>query len=208
MILNSNIYIEIARLGDSQGIHNVLKQNLVEIRDLNEISQTKRKKLEDNGFLRKEVDIKYYKNLIKDPNTDIYVAKNKDGTILGFASIHKKKHNIIKVRDNIGNLSFKNERIKNLLLNEDSEFSYLEQISILPEYKRKGIGTALLKKALLNVKTPIVAFIVEKPLFNKASLDWHIYNNFTFSGISEGEYKGKEFKFQIFIYWNKFNNLK
>ncbi len=180
----------------------------MEIRDVAELSQKRRKKLEIEGFLRKEVDLQYYQNLINNPNIDIYIAKNKIGAIMGFASIHNKKHNIIGVRDVVGNLSFENKRIENLLLNEDSEFSYLDQISILPEYKRKGIGTALFKKALKNVKTPIVAFIVEKPLFNKASLDWHIYNGFTFSGISEGNYKGKAFKFQIFIHWNRNSSLK
>ena len=100
-------------------------------------------------------------------------------------------------------LSFENERTKDLLLNEEIEFAYLDQVSILPEYKRKGIGTAIFKEALLKINTPIVAFIVENPIFNKASVYWHEHNGFEFSAISYGEYKGKDFKFQIFIHWNK-----
>ncbi|MFX1419820.1 MAG: GNAT family N-acetyltransferase [Promethearchaeota archaeon] len=202
MTQKSNIYIGIANLEDAVGIYNALKQNLIEIKDVDKITEKQKKELEKEGFLRKEVGIEYYKGLINDPHTDIYVAKDNKGNIIGFASIHKKKYNIFKVRDVVGNLSFEDERSKELLLNEKNEFTYLDQISIIPEYKHKGIGTAIFKKALLKLDTPIVAFIVEKPLFNRASLDWHKYNGFNFCGISDGEYKGKIFKFQIFIHWN------
>lgn len=200
--------IKIADEEDAEGILNALKQNLIEIRDVDDISAEKRRKLEDQGFLRKEVDIDYYKNLIKDPDIDIYIAKNKMGDIIGFLSIHKKKYNIVKVRDVIGNLSFENEKTNDLLLNESTEFAYLDQISILPEYKRKGIGTLIFQEVILIISTPIVAFIVEKPIFNKASVYWHKHNGFVFSAISDGEYKGKEFKFQIFIHWNENRSLK
>jgi ribosomal protein S18 acetylase RimI-like enzyme len=194
--------IKIASIEDSEGILNALKQNLIEIKEVDEISQKERKKLEDEGFLRKEVDIEYYRKLIKDPDIDIYIAKNDNGRITGFVSIHRKKFDIVKVRDVIGNLSFENKKTKDLLLNEKTEFAYLDQVSILPEWKRKGIGTAIFQKALAKVNTPIVAFIVEKPIFNKASVYWHEHNGFEFSAISDGEYKEKDFKFQIFIHWN------
>ena len=197
------INVNIAGLEDSSGIHNALKQNLVEIRDLDEITQEQKKELEDKGFLRKEVGIEYYENLIKDPNTLIYVAKDGGGNVIGFASIHNKKYDIVKVRDVLGNLTFENDRTKDLLLDDSIEFAYLDQISILPEYKRKGIATTIFEKALPEIQTPIVAFIVEKPLFNKASIYWHKHNGFKFSAISDGEYKGKSFKFQIYIHWNQ-----
>lgn len=195
--------VKIADIEDAEGILKALKQNLIEIREIDEISQEERKRLEDEGFLRKEVPIEYYIDLIKDPNVDIYVGKNEEGKIIGFASIHRKKYDIVKVRDVIGELSFENERSKELLLDTNTEFAYLDQLSILPELKRKGIGSVIFQQALSNIETPIVAFIVEKPIFNKASLYWHEHNGFEFSAISGGEYKGKEFKFQIFIHWNK-----
>ncbi len=198
-----NVNVRIASLEDAPGIQNALKQNLIEIRDVDEISRKERKNLEEQGFLRKEVDIKYYKQLIDDPNIDIYIASDTEGNIIGFASIHRKKYNIMKVRDVIGQLSFENERTKELLLSENTEFAYLDQVSILPEYKRKGIATAIFKEALANIDTPVVVFIVEKPLFNKASIYWHEYNGFEFSAINRGEYKGKAFKFQIFVHWNE-----
>ena len=195
--------IEIAIEEDAEGILNALKQNLIEIKEVDEISQKQRKRLEEEGFLRKEVDIDYYKNLIEDPNIDIYVAKNDDGKIIGFVSIHGKKYDIIKVRDVIGKLSFENKKTKDLLINEKTEFAYLDQVSILPEYKRKGVGTAIFQKGLLKINRPVVAFIVEKPIFNKASVYWHEQNGFEFSAISGGEYKGKTFKFQVFVHWNE-----
>ncbi|GAH86628.1 unnamed protein product, partial [marine sediment metagenome] len=118
-----DINVGVATIEDAQGILNALKQNLIEIRDVDEISKKQRKELEEDGFLRKEVDIEYYKILIEDPNTEIYVAKKNTGTIIGFASIHRKKYDIVKVRDVIGNLSFENERTKDLLLNEEIEFA-------------------------------------------------------------------------------------
>jgi ribosomal protein S18 acetylase RimI-like enzyme len=195
--------VKIATEENAEGILNALKQNLIEIKEVDEISQKQRKKLEEEGFLRKEVDIDYYKELIKDPNINIYIAENEDDKITGFASIHTKKYDIVKVRDVIGNLSFENKETKDLLLNKKTEFAYLDQISVLPESKRKGIGTVIFQEALSKLKTPVVAFIVEKPLFNKASIYWHEHNGFEFSAISDGEYKGKSFKFRIFIHWNK-----
>ncbi len=199
--MKSNIRVAIEE--DAEGILNALKQNLIEIREVDEISQKQRKKLEEEGFLRKEVDIDYYKKLIEDPDVDIYVAKNNDGNIIGFAIIHRKKYDITKVRDVVGNLSFENKKTNDLLINAKTEFAYLDQVSILPEYKRKGVGTAIFQKGLLKIKTPVVAFIVEKPIFNKASVYWHENNGFELSAISGGDYKGKAFKFQVFVHWNE-----
>jgi len=195
--------VKIASLEDAEGILNALKQNLIEIRDVDDIPQKQVKKLEEKGFLRKEVPIEYYQELIEDPDIDIYVAENEAGNTIGFISIHRNKYNIVKVRDVIGNLSFENKKAKDLLLNENTEFAYLDQVSILPEYKRKGVGTTMYQEALLKITTPVVAFIVEKPIFNKASVYWHEHNGFELSAMSDGEYKGKAFKFQIFIHWNK-----
>ena len=203
MTQKSKIIVKTASIEDAEGILNALKQNLIEIRDVDEISQKQKKKLEDEGFLRKEVDVEYYKKLIDDPNIEIHIAENNDGKIVGFMSIHRKKYDIIKVRDVIGNLSCENERTKDLLLNEEIEFAYLDQISIIPEYKRKGVGTVIFQKALLKLDAPVVAFIVEKPLFNKASVYWHERNGFTLEAVSDGDYKGKSFKFLIYINWNK-----
>jgi ribosomal protein S18 acetylase RimI-like enzyme len=200
-----DINVGVATIKDAKGILNALKQNLIEIRDIDEISKKQRKELEEEGFLRKEVDIDYYKKLIEAPYTDIYVAKNNTGTIIGFASIHRKKYDIVKVRDVIGNLSFENERTKDLLLNKEIEFAYLDQVSILPEYKRKGVGTVIFQEALLKLDVPVVAFIVEKPIFNKASVYWHEHNGFTLEAISDGEYRGKSFKFLIYVNWNSTN---
>ena len=199
---SSDWRISIATLEDAKGIHEALIQNLIEIHDIDKIPKKQRKSLENQGFLRKEVGIDYYKQLIEDPNVDIYIAKyNTD--IVGFASIHKKKFDIVKVRDVIGELTFDDERTRKLLLDDNIEFAYLDQVSILPEHKRKGVGTVIFQKALQGINNPVVAFIVEEPLVNKASIYWHEHNGFKLKATSGGEYKGKSFKFQIFIHWNE-----
>ena len=194
---------QIASLDDVSGIHQVLKQNLIEIRDIDKITNKQRESLEKKGFLRKEVGKKYYKKLIENPHVDIYIAKEKNGDILGFASIHKQIYDVRQVRDVLGNLYTKNEKAREILLSEDKEFAYLDQISILPEYQRKGIGTEIFKQALKDISTPIVAFIVEVPLKNMASIYWHEHNGFFLEAISDGDYKGKSFKFLIYINWNR-----
>jgi len=199
---SSDLKINIATLEDAKGIHEALIQNLIEIHDFDKIPKKQRKSLENQGFLRKEVEIVYYRQLIEDLDVDIYVAKY-DTDIVGFLSIHKKKYDIVKVRDVIGELTFDDEATRKLLLTDNIEFAYLDQVSILPEYKRKGIGSEIFQKALQGLNTPVVAFIVEEPLMNKASIYWHKNNGFKLKATSGGQYKGKSFKFQIFIHWNE-----
>ncbi|NVM19504.1 MAG: GNAT family N-acetyltransferase [Candidatus Lokiarchaeota archaeon] len=197
--------IQIASLDDVSGVHQALMQNLIEIRDFDKITEEQRELLEKKGFLRKEVDKKYYKKLVENPYIDIYIAKEDNGVIIGFASIHRHIYDVRKVRDVLGNLITENTKSRELLLNEDTEFAYLDQISILPDYQRKGIGTMIFKKALQALNTPIVAFIVEIPIKNLASIYWHEHNGFVSEAISDGEYKGKSFKFLIYVNWNTTN---
>ena len=189
-----DITVQIASLRDSSGIHNALKQNLIEIRDFDEIPDEQRKELEDRGFLRKEVDEDFYVQLIQDVNKMIYVAKNKRGDVIGFASIYINEKNIKTIRKTLQNLHIKDKEILDLLVNEKRKFAYLDQISIVPEFKRKGVGTAILEKALVEINIPLVAFIVKLPLMNKASALWHEHTGFELVGTGDGDYKGKKFE--------------
>ena len=58
MAQKSKINVTIAKLKDAEGILNALKQNLIEIKDVDEISQSKRIELGREGFLRKEAIIR------------------------------------------------------------------------------------------------------------------------------------------------------
>jgi len=98
------VLVQIASLRDSSGIHNALKQNLIEIRDFNKITDEQRKELEDRGFLRKEVDEDFYTQLIQDVNKKVYIAKNKLGDVIGFASIYNNEKNIKTIRKTLQNL--------------------------------------------------------------------------------------------------------
>ncbi|MFX0042552.1 MAG: GNAT family N-acetyltransferase [Candidatus Hodarchaeota archaeon] len=196
------IDIEIAKSKDAFGVYNALKENLIEINDFDKISKEQRKYLENRGFLRKEVDIKYYEELIEDSKCDIYIAKNMDGDIIGFASIHKNKYNIADFRTTLDNLYTDHKEIEELLTSKEKEFAYLDQISIVPDYQRKGVGTAILNQILTNTVVPIVAFIVEVPLANKASARWHEYNGFERAAKCDGIYKEKKFQWWIYIHWN------
>jgi len=199
---NDEITVEIAGVEDAEGIYKTLKANLVEIRDFNSIPKEKIKYLEEHGFLRKEVDIEYYKELINGEKCEIYVAKKKNGKIIGFASIHKNEYNVWNFRSTLENLYINDNGIFALLTEKDKKFAYLDQISIIPNFKRKGIGYAIISKALYNIKSPFVAFIVEKPLANKASILWHEYCGFKLVGTADGGYKGEKFEWKIYLHWN------
>ncbi|MFX0034016.1 MAG: GNAT family N-acetyltransferase [Candidatus Hermodarchaeota archaeon] len=203
---NIEINIEIAKLEDASGVNNALKQNLIEIHDFDKIPQKQRQYLENHGFLRKEVDTKYYEQLIQDPTIDIYVAKNMKGDVIAFASIYKNQCSIYNFRTTLDNLYTNDISIREFLTLEDSKFVYLDQISVIPEYKRKGVGKAIFKKILKENDLPIVAFIVEAPLANKASARWHEHIGFELGATCDGKYKGKKFEWSIYIHWN--NKIK
>ena len=201
--MNMEIIVELATLKDSSGIYNALKRNLIEISDFDKIPKKIRNELEEKGFLRKEVDEEYYKELIENDFCDIYVAKNKDGKILGFASLHKNEFNVKNFRSTLDNLYIIDSEIEDLLTSESSKFVYLDQISILPDYKRKGVASKIISEVLFNIDYPIVAFIVEKPLANKASALWHEHCGFELVGTCDGSYKGKKFEWKIYLNLNK-----
>lgn len=200
---NLGITICLADLQDAEGVYTALLHNLVEIDDFNKLSAEKRKKLEEDGFLRKKVDVEYYKDLIKNPTVDVYIAKNKNGEICGFATLHKNEYDVKNVRDTPINLQIDDVLTEELLTSKINKFTYLDQISIIPKYQRKGIGAAILNKALEELKDPMVSFIVKVPLANKASAYWHEKNGFKLAATCNGTYKGVTFEWLIYIHWNK-----
>jgi L-amino acid N-acyltransferase YncA len=158
--------------------------------------------LEEHGFLRKEVDIDYYKKLINNENCEVYIAKTKNGDIIGFATVFRNKYNVRNFRSTLENLYIDNKEIMALLTKKDKKFAHLDQISIIPDYKRKGVGYGIISKALYDIKSSFIAFIVEKPLANKASALWHEYCGFELVGTADGSYKGQKFEWKIYLNWN------
>ncbi|MFX0018468.1 MAG: GNAT family N-acetyltransferase [Promethearchaeota archaeon] len=194
-----------ANINDAGGIHNILMENLVEIEDFDSISKEERFILEENGFLRKKVDVEYYKHLIDDPTVDVYIAKYKNRNVIGFATFHKDETDVKSVRDTSINLHIIDDLSKELLTSKNKKFTYLDQISIIPKFQRKKIGTAILNKALEELEDPIVSFIVKVPITNKASAYWHEQNGFKLAATCDGAYKGKIFEWWIYIHWNRKN---
>jgi hypothetical protein len=205
MCNDADFIVQIATIEDVNGIHNALKANLIEISDFEKISKKARKELEEKGFLRKEVDKQYYYEMIGNKQCDIYIAKDSTEKILGFASIHKNQYDVRALRSTLDNLYVNDPEILNLLTKKEKKFAYLDQISILPECKRRGIGKAIIAEALYKLHFPVVAFIVEQPLANKASAYWHEKCGFELVGTCDGSYKGKKFEWKIYLNWNNEN---
>ncbi len=184
---------------DSKNIHNLLLKNLVEIQDVKELTLIQRRKLETEGFLRKEVSEEYYAGLIKDPDVDIYIAQN-NGEIIGFATFHLKKSDVRIFRTTLKNLDIRNIEILQLLTMADQTFVYLDQVSIDPKYQRQGVGKAIMQHVIPLMITPIVSFIVKKPLANLASSKWHTNVGFKLIGLADGAYKNTSFEWEIYLF--------
>lgn len=189
-----------AVLADSKGIHEALVKNLIKIENFDEISEKRKKILKEEGFLRKEVKENYYSDLISDPNCEIYVAKDGAGKVIGFASFHLNKSNIWSVRNTLKNLYVDDHEDLALLTDENTNFIYLDQISVIPSYKRKGIGSAIFNEASSILMEGIVSFVVKLPLPNSASIYWHERNDFKTIGTGDGFYKKKKFEWLIFLH--------
>ena len=187
-----------AKIEESSGIHNLLLKNLVEeIQDVKELTLAQRHTLETKGFLRKEVPQEYYSNLIQNPDVDIFIAKNKED-IIGFATFHLKKSDIRSFRTTLQSYDIENPEILDLLTNTERSFIYLDQVSIDPKYKRKGVGRALIQHVQPLLTAPMVSFVVMKPLANLASSRWHENLGFTLVGLANGSYKNTSFEWEIY----------
>lgn len=195
-----DIKVSKAVSADSKGIHEALVKNLIKIENFDEISEKQKKILKKEGFLRKEVKENYYSDLISDPTCEIYVAKDGAGKVIGFASFHLNKSNIWSLRSTLKNLYVDDHEDLALLTDENTNFIYLDQISVIPSYKRKGIGSAIFNEASSILMEGIVSFVVKLPLPNSASIYWHERNDFKTIGTGDGFYKKKKFEWLIFLH--------
>jgi GNAT superfamily N-acetyltransferase len=195
-----DIKVSKAVSADSKGIHEALVKNLIKIENFDEISEKRKKILKKEGFLRKEVQENYYSDLIRDPNCEIYVAKDGAGKVIGFASFHLNKSNIWSLRSTLKNLYVDDNEDLALLTDENTNFIYLDQISVIPSYKRKGIGSAIFNEASSILNDSIISFVVKLPLPNSASIYWHERNDFKTIGTGDGFYKKKKFEWLIFLH--------
>ncbi|MBA7543852.1 hypothetical protein ES705_36194 [subsurface metagenome] len=185
---------------DSPGIHNILLKNLIEVKDVNSLTPKEKVLLKKHGFLRKEVPESYYLGLIKDPEVDIYIAKNKSNEIIGFASFHLNKGDIRKFRSSVDKIDADKPENLDLLTNSKKKFIYLDQIAVDPKFHRNGIGKLIFQNAQQNFTKPIVSFIVKTPLDNIASGIWHEKVGFTKIVTVEGEYKDTKFKWWVYVF--------
>ncbi|MHA1584605.1 MAG: GNAT family N-acetyltransferase [Promethearchaeota archaeon] len=194
-----------AKEEDSSGIHKVLLKNLVEIKDVNSLTQKEKDLLKEHGFLRKEVPESYYLNLIKDPEVSIYIAMDSRNDIIGFASFHLNKADIRKFRKSVEKIDADSPENLDLLTNSEKQFIYLDQIGVNPEFHRKGVGKLIFQKACQNFTKNIISFIVKSPLDNQASEKWHESLGFTQIATVDGKYKKSIFKWSVYQF-NKENN--
>lgn len=129
----------------------------------------------------------------------VYVGKDKE-EIVGFASIYRGKYNVWNFQSTLKNLYNHDKDKEKLLTDEETEFAYLDQVSVIPDYKRKGVGRAKINKIFEDFSIPIVSFIVMKPLANIASAKWHESIGFKIDGTADSNYKGKLFEWRVYIH--------
>jgi len=170
------------------------------VKDVSSLTLEEKKLLKEHGFLRKEVPESYYLGLIKDPEVDIYIAKNPKQEIIGFASFHLKKADIRNFRSSVDKIDATTPENLDILTNSTKKFIYLDQIAVDPELHRNGIGKLIFQEAQRNFKNPVVSFIVKIPLDNLASAKWHENIGFTQMARVEGSYKETKFNWRVYLF--------
>ena len=145
---------------DSAGIHKILLKNLIEVKDVKSLTPKEKNLLNEHGFLRKEVPESYFLGLIKDPEVDIYIAKNKSNEIIGFASFHLNKADIRKFRSSVYKIDADKPESLDLLTNLEKKFIYLDQIAVDPKFHRNGIGKLIFQNAQQNFKPEFVHCLI------------------------------------------------
>ncbi len=193
-------FVSKANEEDSLGIHKILLKNLIEVKDVTSLTLQEKDLLNEHGFLRKEVPESYYLGLIKDPEVDIFIAKNKSNEIIGFATFHLNKADIRKFRSSVDKIDADRPENLDLLTGSEKKFIYLDQIAVDPKFHRNGIGKIIFQKAQQNFKKPVVSFIVKTPLDNIASAKWHVKVGFTQIATVKGEYKDHKFKWWVYLF--------
>ena len=178
-----------AKEEDSPGIYQVLLKNLIEVKDVNFLTSKEKSLLKENGFLRKKVPESYYLGLIKDPEVDIYIAKNSSKDIIGFATFHLNKADIRNFQDSVKKIDANSPESLDFLTDSEKKFIYLDQIAVDPKFQRNGIGKNIFQNAQQNFTKPVISFIVKSPLDNLASVKWHENIGFTQIAEVEGDYK-------------------
>ena len=189
-----------AKEEDSPGIHKILLKNLIEVKDVNSLTPKEKELLKDHGFLRKEVPERYYSELIKDPDVDIYIAKNESNEIIAFATFHLNKTDIRKFRSSVDKIDADKPENLVLLTDQEIKFIYLDQIAVDPKCHRNGIGKLIFQTAQQNFTDPVVSFIVKSPLDNIASAKWHEKVGFVHIATVDGKYKDTNFIWWVYMF--------
>ena len=185
---------------DSQGIHKILLKNLIEVKNVNSLTSKEKEMLKEHGFLRKEVPESYYLELIKNPEVDIYIAKNSSNEIIGFATFHLNKADIRRFRSSVDKIDTNRPENLDLLTDSYKKFIYLDQIAVDPKLHRNGIGMLIFQTAQQNFTDPVVSFIVKNPLDNVASAKWHEKVGFTHIATVDGKYKDTKFNWWVYLF--------
>ena len=185
---------------DIQGIHKILLKNLIEVKNVNSLTSKEKEMLKEHGFLRKEVPESYYLELIKNPEVDIYIAKNSSNEIIGFATFHLNKADIRRFRSSVDKIDTNRPEDLDLLTDSYKKFIYLDQIAVDPKLHRNGIGMLIFQTAQQNFTDPVVSFIVKTPLDNVASAKWHEKVGFTHIATVDGKYKDTKFNWWVYLF--------
>ncbi len=191
---SKNIDILSASPEDIQGILLVQKENLLSLTE-KKPERLEKKRLEKKGFLIHEVSAEELNKLISDKeNSLVLVAKEGDeirGYVLSYdlelwKSIKPQWEETVKISES-----------KRKFLNEE-KILYLRHIA--REAKAKGTGAklmrALINEARLRKYYAIIAEILEKPITNQVSIEFH--KRFGFEEIGKVE-EGNNLTWGLFL---------
>lgn len=137
-----------------------------------EINNTHVNSQSNDGFLLKKLDLYELQETIRTKEERYFVAKIPSDSIVGFIELSTHFSNEIMQQ-----LEWKDQQLREMILNY--QHFYVEQIAIRKEFQRKGIGSFLYRTVLnLFPNAVFSAFVVNKPIKNNASIEFHMNHHF------------------------------
>ncbi|GAB6494821.1 hypothetical protein CON36_32470 [Bacillus cereus] len=168
------------------------KATRLDIPEILEIADSHYYTFGPNGFLVSKYTYEIISGKIHNPNSQIFVTKNKDGEVVGWIILSKIFHTLTMNGLTLDRFEFKDEADKNVLMS--LKHWHMEQGAVRKDMLHKGVGSFYYHS--MFTMFPDHSFssnVITKPVFNRASVKIKGKYGFRVAGTFEAE-EHKEIK--------------
>lgn len=196
-MIDSYNFIRATDVNYAEQIFEILNQNLINADQSNLPKMELLDKL-DNGFVIGDHGLKQIQEWIQDRKNTIVIAKDGD-KVIGYIIILANPQIKKEVQGYADHMTFSDISVKDII--DSGDFNYAIQIAIRDGYKQKGVGSRLYKLAFSLCEKPIITFVVEHPIQNKPSIEFHERIGFKQVGVYNGGFgEFKDYKSICFLH--------